>query len=122
MPTRHAHMFSFTVAHCNADPVLFTSSPVLCTLTSSGHGQALSELVSTCAQLRTATHLSLLSLHLSQGMGEPLSNYDAVVGAVRAMTHPQLFGLARRHVTISTVGVIPRIKSLHTDLPVRRHQ
>lgn len=31
----------------------------------------------------------------------------------------QLFGLARRHVTLSTVGVIPRIKTLGTDLPVR---
>jgi adenine C2-methylase RlmN of 23S rRNA A2503 and tRNA A37 len=52
-----------------------------------------------------------------QGMGEPLSNYDAVRGAVAAMTHPERFGLGRAHVTVSTVGVIPRIRQLAADLP-----
>jgi adenine C2-methylase RlmN of 23S rRNA A2503 and tRNA A37 len=51
-------------------------------------------------------------------MGEPLANYGPVVGAVRMMTEPRVFGLSRRQVTISTVGVIPRIKQLATDLPV----
>ena len=49
---------------------------------------------------------------------QPLHNYDAVKSAVRAMTEPRLFGLARRHVTVSTVGVIPRIRALAADLPV----
>lgn len=50
-------------------------------------------------------------------MGEPLSNYEAVRTAVLSMTNPERFGLARAHVTISTVGVIPRIRQLGTDLP-----
>ncbi|PNW88417.1 hypothetical protein CHLRE_01g028450v5 [Chlamydomonas reinhardtii] len=51
------------------------------------------------------------------GMGEPLNNYEAVRGAVAMMTDSKYFGLRRRHVTVSTVGVIPRIKQLAEDLP-----
>lgn len=51
-------------------------------------------------------------------MGEPLNNYEAVKLAVSMMTDPRVFGLSRRHVTVSTVGVIPRIKQMAQDLPV----
>jgi adenine C2-methylase RlmN of 23S rRNA A2503 and tRNA A37 len=54
-----------------------------------------------------------------QGMGEPLSNYDVVVSAVQLMTDPRVFGLSRRHVTVSTVGVIPKIKQMASDLKVK---
>ena len=51
------------------------------------------------------------------GMGEPLANYDATWGAVRRL-HADL-GLSARHLTISTVGVVPGIRRLATeDLPV----
>ena len=46
---------------------------------------------------------------LVQGMGEPLNNYEEVRTATRTMIHPALFGLKRSKVTISTVGIIPRI-------------
>lgn len=51
------------------------------------------------------------------GMGEPLNNYVAVKTAVNLMTHSQAFALRRRYVTVSTVGVIPRILQLAEDLP-----
>ena len=51
------------------------------------------------------------------GMGEPLNNYGAVLTAARAMTDSKRFGLRAGGVTISTVGIIPRIRSLATDLP-----
>ncbi|GLC58406.1 hypothetical protein PLESTB_001355300 [Pleodorina starrii] len=51
------------------------------------------------------------------GMGEPLNNYEAVRSAVSMMTDSRYFGLRRRHVTVSTVGVIPRIKQLAEELP-----
>lgn len=44
-----------------------------------------------------------------QGMGEPLNNYEQVRTATRMMINPTLFGLKRSKVTISTVGIIPRI-------------
>ncbi len=51
-------------------------------------------------------------------MGEPLHNYAPVVAAIRLMTNAAVFGLGRRHVTLSTVGVIPRVLQLADDLPV----
>ncbi len=42
------------------------------------------------------------------GMGEPLDNLDAVLGAVRSLT--DVFpGLSPRRVTVSTSGVVPRM-------------
>ena len=48
------------------------------------------------------------------GMGEPLANYRAVVGALRRLTEPAPSGLgmSARGVTVSTVGLVPRINQL----------
>ena len=43
------------------------------------------------------------------GMGEPFANWDAVMGAVALLNDPHGFGLGHRHITISTVGVVPQI-------------
>ncbi|OUM95800.1 MAG: 23S rRNA (adenine(2503)-C(2))-methyltransferase [Firmicutes bacterium ZCTH02-B6] len=46
------------------------------------------------------------------GMGEPLANYASVMRALRLMNHPLGFGLGARRLTISTVGIVPRIRDL----------
>ena len=48
------------------------------------------------------------------GMGEPLANYNAVVGAVRRLTDPTPdgLGLSQRNITVSTVGLVPAIDRL----------
>lgn len=43
------------------------------------------------------------------GMGEPFANYEAVMDAVALLNDAQGFGLGQRHITISTVGVVPKI-------------
>ena len=55
-----------------------------------------------------------LSNVVFMGMGEPLANYKAVMGAVRALVapSPQGFGLSARHVTVSTVGLVPGMDRL----------
>jgi 23S rRNA (adenine2503-C2)-methyltransferase len=51
------------------------------------------------------------------GMGEPLANYDRVWPAVERL-HGDL-GLSARHLTVSTVGLVPGIRRLAgEDLPV----
>lgn len=51
------------------------------------------------------------------GMGEPLANYDATWTAVERL-HGD-FGMSARHLTISTVGIVPGIRRLATEsLPV----
>ena len=51
------------------------------------------------------------------GMGEPLNNYDSVVAALGPMTDPQCFALAPSRCTVSTVGVIPKMKRLVEEVP-----
>ncbi|RKS75003.1 23S rRNA m(2)A-2503 methyltransferase [Actinomadura pelletieri DSM 43383] len=56
------------------------------------------------------------------GMGEPLANYKAVLGAVRRITDPAPAGLgiSQRAVTVSTVGLVPAIEKLAAeDMSVR---
>ncbi len=51
------------------------------------------------------------------GMGEPLLNLPAVLKAIRILTGP--VGLSMRHITVSTVGVVPGIDKLaQEDLPL----
>jgi 23S rRNA (adenine2503-C2)-methyltransferase len=51
------------------------------------------------------------------GMGEPLANYDRVWGAVERLHHDM--GLSARHLTLSTVGLVPGIRRLAGEvLPV----
>ncbi|HXV37179.1 MAG TPA: 23S rRNA (adenine(2503)-C(2))-methyltransferase RlmN, partial [Myxococcota bacterium] len=52
------------------------------------------------------------------GMGEPLLNLGAVAEAIRILTHPKAFALAPRRVTVSTVGVLPRIAELLAVAPI----
>jgi 23S rRNA (adenine2503-C2)-methyltransferase len=58
-----------------------------------------------------------LSNVVFMGMGEPLANYDATWAAVERI-HGAL-GLSARHITVSTVGVVPGIERLTGEsLPV----
>ncbi|MDQ6876065.1 MAG: 23S rRNA (adenine(2503)-C(2))-methyltransferase RlmN [Actinomycetota bacterium] len=48
------------------------------------------------------------------GMGEPLANYNRVVGAIRRLTDPAPdgLGLSQRNITLSTVGLVPAMRRL----------
>ncbi len=48
------------------------------------------------------------------GMGEPLANYKTVISAVRRLTDPvpDGLGMSQRGVTVSTVGLVPRMRQL----------
>jgi 23S rRNA (adenine2503-C2)-methyltransferase len=55
-----------------------------------------------------------LSRVVFMGMGEPLANYQRVLDAVRRLTDaaPAGLGLSQRHITVSTVGLVPAIRRL----------
>jgi 23S rRNA (adenine2503-C2)-methyltransferase len=58
-----------------------------------------------------------LSNVVFMGMGEPLANYDPTWAAVERL-HTDV-GLSARHITVSTVGIVPGIRRLATEaLPV----
>ncbi len=55
------------------------------------------------------------------GMGEPLANYNVVVGAVRRMIAPAPdgLGMSARGITVSTVGLVPAMRTFAGEgLPV----
>ena len=66
------------------------------------------------------------------GMGEPLDNYDAVMGAIEVLTAPWGFGWSPKRITLSTIGVLPMLRrfldesrchlavSLHNPFPEER--
>jgi 23S rRNA (adenine2503-C2)-methyltransferase len=51
------------------------------------------------------------------GMGEPLANYPRVLEAVRRLTAPapEGLGLSQRHITVSTVGLVPAMRRLASE-------
>ena len=68
------------------------------------------------------------------GMGEPLDNYGNVTRAIEALTAPWGFAWSPKRITLSTIGVLPRLKqyldqskchlavSLHNPFPEERLQ
>jgi 23S rRNA (adenine2503-C2)-methyltransferase len=62
-----------------------------------------------------------LSHVVFMGMGEPLANYPRVIEAVHRLTEPAPggLGLSQRHITVSTVGLVPAMRRLtREDLSV----
>ncbi len=71
------------------------------------------------ARCREHDHEGLTNV-VYMGMGEPLLNYDEVIRSATILSHPQGFNLGHRHITISTMGVIPRILQLAEEHPAFR--
>ncbi len=46
------------------------------------------------------------------GMGEPLLNWPAVSDALTILNHPEGVGIGARHITVSTVGILPGMAQL----------
>ncbi len=49
------------------------------------------------------------------GMGEPLANYAETWKAVRLLNDADGFGLGARHITLSTVGLVPAIRQMSRE-------
>src|SRR5271170_7122794 len=75
------------------------------------------EIVEQVVEAMRAARPRRLSNVVFMGMGEPLANYDRVWAAVTRL-HAEM-GLSARHLTLSTVGVVPGIRRLAGEsLPV----
>jgi 23S rRNA (adenine2503-C2)-methyltransferase len=46
------------------------------------------------------------------GQGEPLLNFEAVMGALRILLDPEGVGISAKHVTLSTSGIVPGIERM----------
>ena len=52
------------------------------------------------------------------GIGEPFDNYDNVINFLRIVNHPKGLGIGARHITVSTCGLVPKIKEF-SDLDLQ---
>jgi 23S rRNA (adenine2503-C2)-methyltransferase len=75
----------------------------------------------TCAEIVTQVlhvkeesqkHDRPLSNIVFMGTGEPLDNFENLFKAIRIINSQDGIGIGARHITISTVGLVPRIKEL----------
>ncbi|HCI45336.1 MAG TPA: 23S rRNA (adenine(2503)-C(2))-methyltransferase RlmN [Candidatus Omnitrophica bacterium] len=75
----------------------------------------------TCAEILTQVlqvreealkHKRPLSNIVFMGTGEPLDNFDNLFKAIRTINSDKGIGIGARHITISTVGLVPKIKEL----------
>ena len=49
------------------------------------------------------------------GIGEPFDNYDNVMNFIKIITSPKGIDMGKRHITVSTCGLIPGIKKFMQD-------
>lgn len=74
-----------------------------------------------------AAHGQPLTNIVYMGMGEPLANYDQVLRSVAILNDPAGMNFGARRITISTVGLAPRIRRLaaepfQVNLAISLHQ
>lgn len=66
------------------------------------------------------TQQSRVSNIVFMGMGEPLHNYDAVWSSIRSLVSKRYYGLGARHITVSTIGLVPQMLAMAQEsIPVR---
>lgn len=69
----------------------------------------------TATGLPGSTPIDHITNIVLMGMGEPLHNYDNVLRALRILNSPDGFNLGARHMTVSTVGLVPAIRKLSQE-------
>ncbi|MEK7693366.1 MAG: 23S rRNA (adenine(2503)-C(2))-methyltransferase RlmN [Chloroflexota bacterium] len=74
-------------------------------------GEILAQIIG-FAREQSAVERQPLTNVVFMGMGEPLANYRAVWRAVETLHDAEGMNMAARHITISTVGLIPGIRKL----------
>lgn len=57
-------------------------------------------------------HKRPLSNIVFMGTGEPLDNFESLMKAIRIINSDKAINMGARHITVSTVGLVPKIKEL----------
>jgi 23S rRNA (adenine2503-C2)-methyltransferase len=80
-------------------------------------GEIVHQLIQVCRQEdartpRARAELASFDNIVVMGMGEPLHNYDAVIRALTIVNAPWGLGFGARRITLSTSGLVPKIRQL----------
>ena len=79
-------------------------------------GEILSQVFLARRELADDEHLTN---YVFMGMGEPLANYPRLLAALKIMTAEWGMGISPRRITVSTVGIVPMMERLASEIPVR---
>ena len=95
--------------------------PVRCTFCATGYGGfegqlSAAEIVDQVVLMRPLCGRAPTNL-VFMGMGEPLLNFPATMGALEVLCDPEGIGMGARRITVSTVGVRERIAELGRRFP-----
>jgi 23S rRNA (adenine2503-C2)-methyltransferase len=74
-------------------------------------GEILEQFINTRRFCRGARGQELTNI-IYMGMGEPFHNFDNVVKSIGWLHHEKYFNLSRKRITVSTSGVIPKIREM----------
>ncbi len=66
-------------------------------------------------QLMVLPNRSQITNVVVMGMGEPLDNYDNLIGGLNIMTDVETMNMGHRRITVSTSGLVPAIKKFVQD-------
>ena len=64
---------------------------------------------------RTLPEKASITNVVLMGMGEPLANYENTLKALALMVHPDAFKFSSRRITLSTVGLLPKLEQLSKE-------
>lgn len=67
------------------------------------------EIVSQILEIQKATGEPISNV-VFMGIGEPFDNYDNVMKAIRLINHPKGLNIGARHISVSTCGLVPKIR------------
>ena len=85
----------------------FCASTISGAVRSLSSGEMIGKIMAEQKQLRERIYKVVL-----MGSGEPLDNYDNVVKFIRDVNSENGLNIGQRHITLSTCGIVPKIKSL----------
>lgn len=93
--------------------------PVMCDFCSSGRVKlarnlSRGEILEQILQIENDTKERIAGV-LFMGMGEPMLNFNNLSSVLKSLLSNKEFGIGKRHITVSTVGIVPAIKQLADD-------
>jgi 23S rRNA (adenine2503-C2)-methyltransferase len=88
----------------------------MCTFCSSGkikfvRNLSRGEIIEQILQIENNTKEKISGI-LFMGMGEPMLNFNNIVSVLNSLLSRTEFGIGKRHITISSVGIVPAVKKL----------
>ncbi|HKL84323.1 MAG TPA: 23S rRNA (adenine(2503)-C(2))-methyltransferase RlmN [Bacilli bacterium] len=83
-------------------------------------GEMLGQVYTVNTMLKEEDAKGRVSHVVIMGIGEPFDNYDNIMSFIRIINHPKAFAIGARHITVSTCGIVPRIKQFaHEGIQVK---